>query len=391
MRKSSSYSSSSSFTHTLVQEARQQLQGEMELRHKLEADNQSLAVSLKQEKEKCDNLAAAESNAHALVRNMQEHTRMRENQMTVLKNSIDREKEEVQVRESQVRGMQEKQDELTAQIQDLLDEITQWKHTATEREFELQEVTRKLAHLQDRHQDLSVRYERVEATLQSTRIGFEESKFSLQKNISGKDDLHKQELSLLHAQLRAAEHALQESRDTFNAALSARSQEARKESQMRKEAEARDAASKTLAREQERKVAILEDQLETIRRHQEDSAQILNENAHRFEHPLGTLVGSLLSSQSLVRSLTRIQELQCNLMRSLVGRSLASGCNESQEEYRINLFFLCPVEHGPWSESSARPDCTSRSTGHVSKNLLGRTGVSSQADFVSLRQMSGRA
>jgi len=131
----------------------------------------------------------------------------------------------------------------------------------------------------------------MEATLQATRAAFEESKYSRAKELEGKDDLRQQETQLLHTQLRAAEHTLQDEREKFKNDLAARSEEARRESQIRKEVEAREIASRALARELERKIMVLEDQVETLRRSHEDASHALNENAQRLSQVLSEIEG----------------------------------------------------------------------------------------------------
>lgn len=224
--------------------AQQQLAGSLERVQELEQQNQWLAAAHIHEQNKAEAAAVGQSKANGLVRDMQERERLAETQTSALHNTVERQKAELQARDTHVRGMEAQQDEIERKMQDLVDEVLHWKHAAAESEFELQETQRKMVHQHERYQDLTVRYERMEVTMQTTRSASEESKFSRTKEIDAKDDLHKKETQLLCTQLRAAEHALLESRDNLEAIISERSEKLRKEELLRREVEVREETSK---------------------------------------------------------------------------------------------------------------------------------------------------
>ncbi len=270
-----------------------QLKGALEKVQELENQNQLLVAShMQEQRNAAAALAAAEAaecRANGLLRDSQE--RARKADAAALRSQVQREKAELQARDEQVCCLQAQLDEMMRQMQELLDEMDDRKNAAKETEFELQEQHQKLVFQQERYQELTLRYERMEATLQATRAAFEESKYSRAKELEGKDDLRQQETQLLHTVLRAAEHTLQDEREKFKNDLAARSEEAKRESQIRKEVEARDIASRALARELERKIMVLEDQVETLRRSHEDASHALNENAQRLSQVLSEIEG----------------------------------------------------------------------------------------------------
>ena len=263
--------------------AQLQCQAALERLREREQENERLRVRAFEAQETADAAVAAEGELRSFVQEAQE--REREREIAALRSTVERQQAELHARDAQIRGIQAQEDETESRVQDLLDEIARWKQGVSDSEFEVQELQRKLAHTQHRHQDLTVRYERMEATLHASRQASEDSKMSQGKEIAAREQLYKKEIDALNAQLRSVDHALQDSRERFEAQISKISDEARKEAQLRKEAEAREEASRVRARELERKTALLHEQVQELRRYQEDADLKLNENAHRCEEP----------------------------------------------------------------------------------------------------------
>jgi chromosome segregation ATPase len=270
-----------------LDEARKAAQMQCQVAHERlrerEQENQRLCVRASEALETADAAVAAEGELRSFVQEAQEREREREREIAALSSMVERLQAELQARDVQIRGMQAQEDETESRVQDLLDEIARWKQGVRDSEFEVQELQRKWANTQHRHQDLTVRYERMEATLHASRQASEDSKLSKGKEIAAREQQYKKEIDALNAQLRSVAHVLQDSRERFEAQLSKISDEARKEAQLRKEAEAREEASRVRARELERKTALLHEQVEQLLRYREDADLKLHENAHRCE------------------------------------------------------------------------------------------------------------
>ena len=266
-------------------DAQRQCQAALERVRALEEESRRLGARAAEAQETADAAAGAEGELRSLVREAQDREREREREIAALSGTVERQQAELEERELQIRRMQAQEDERERRVQDLLDELARWKNG----DLEVKELQRKLAHLQERHQGLTVRYERMEAALHASRQASEDSKLSHRKELDAREHMYKKEIDALSAQLRSANHALHDSQAKFEFQLTKNADETRKEAQLRKEADAREEASRVLARELERKAASLHEQVDELRRHQEESSLALNESAHRYPEPLSHL------------------------------------------------------------------------------------------------------
>ena len=249
----------------------------------LERQNRWLAACLEESQTKAAEAAAGEGRASKRARDLHEREKIVASQMAILQSTEERQRAELQALNAHV---DVEASETERKIEVLLDEITRWKAAASERDFELQETHQKMAFQHERYQELTVRHERMEAALNSTREAFQESKHSRATSLAGKDSLHKQEVEHLNSLLRAADNKLHEFRDHMLAELASQSDEAKREASMRKEAEARDEASKAIVRELNRKFAASEAQVSELRRRHEQLSQLLSENEVRLRQAL---------------------------------------------------------------------------------------------------------
>ena len=214
-----------------------QLRDALERIRSLEAHNQVLASRQLEEQKKAEAQAAAEGKARAFARDMQERGRQAEAQAAVLRSTIERQQQELYGRNKHIQMLEEQQDEAESRLQDYT--------------FQLQEC-----------------------------------KFSRAKDLAAQEQQHQTEIQRLNAQLRAFDNALQESREASEIALNARSQEVQMEIQLRKEAEARDEASRALVRELRHKLEMCESQTSVLRGEHHDMSQALNESQRRLSQAL---------------------------------------------------------------------------------------------------------
>ena len=219
--------------------AQLQCQAALEQLREREQENQRLCMRASEAQETADAALAAEGELRRFVQEAQDRERECERKIASLSSTVERLQAELQVRDAQIRGMKAQESETESRVQDLLNEIARWKQGVSDSEIEVQELQRKWANTQHQHQDLIVRYERMEATLQASRQASEDSKLSQGKEIAAQEQLYKKEIDVLNAQLRSVAHDLQDSRERFEVQLSRISDEARKEVQLRKKAEAR--------------------------------------------------------------------------------------------------------------------------------------------------------
>ena len=247
--------------------AQEQLQEALERLKEAEEENRILAAESVQKQAKLEAIATSESEASALAQKMHECAKQAEAQARELRKNVERQQGELHERDKLVRSLEAHHDDMELKMQEL--------------SFELQELQPKMLHAKERYQDLMLRYQRLEAVSEATRKSLEACKSSCAGKLAAREKQHLEERQLLQAQMRAKEHELKTAQENHDVVLALHLSELHKEAQMRKEADARDEASRALVRELRRKLETSENQVVSLRRHNENLSQALNEKEHR--------------------------------------------------------------------------------------------------------------